>query len=429
MEPYNKPVSEVFDVGFGPTIPDPEIMETGRVPASMANAPEQFEAEREIFRKVWLQVARREDVRDPGDWVVREVEIAGASIIIVHDKTDGIKAFHNVCQHRGMRLLWDERGHGPIITCPYHAWSYGTNGKLKVMPDQAAFSQLCKDKVALTPIHVDEWEGFLFINLDPHPAQTLKEFLGPLGKMLKDMDFAQFTTYARVTETVSANWKLGVDAGAEGYHIGVLHAKSAKPWACTEENPHVHYLGWESLGPHRLAPFPRNPDMKLAPAKPIQMFAYSHIPQLMIADTGGASGLAGKAFGDHPDLNRTKANNWGGDQIFLFPVGALNLTLNGLYHNCYWPLTPDTARWQAQWYFRYPRNRREQFGMECSMAQNRDIVTEDNFAVHGQHDGLKSGAIKEAVFGEGEMLPRHMAAVIKGIADKIHEQGREFRGG
>lgn len=387
------------------------------MPAWMSSSPEQFEAERAIFGKVWLQVARREDVAKPGDWVVREVEICNASIIIVNDRIEGIKAYHNVCKHRGMRLLWEERGHNTLFTCPYHAWSYTNNGRLKAMPDEAAFPQLCKDEIALTPVAIDEWEGFLFINLDPNPGQTLRAFLGPLADWIKGVDFAQFTCYARVTETVSANWKLGVDAGAEGYHIGVLHAKSARAWAVTEDNPHVHYLGWEPLGPHRLAPFPRNPDFRLDPKKPIQSFAYSHMPQMMIAGTGEASGLAGKAFGDHPDLNRTQANDWGGDQIFLFPVGALNLTYNGLYHNCYWPLTPDTARWSAQWYFRTPRSRREQFAMECSMAQNRDVVTEDNFAVRGQHEGLKSGALKAAVFGEGEMLPRHMAAVIKGIVD------------
>ena len=130
-------------------------METGRVPAWMSSSPEQFEAERAIFGKVWLQVARREDVAKPGDWVVREVEICNASIIIVNDRIEGIKAYHNVCKHRGMRLLWEERGHNTLFTCPYHAWSYTNNGRLKAMPDEAAFPQLCKDEIALTPVAID----------------------------------------------------------------------------------------------------------------------------------------------------------------------------------------------------------------------------------------------------------------------------------
>lgn len=417
MRSYNDPVQQAFDVGFGETLPDREILETGRVSADVYSSPAQFALERELFGKIWLQVARKEEIAKPGDWIVREVEIRNASVILVNDAKEGIKAFHNVCAHRGMRLLWEERGHGSVFSCPYHAWSYSNNGTIKRIPDERAFPDLCKADIRLTQVHVDEWQGFLFINLDPKPMQTLSEFLGPIVGMLNDLPFDQFTCYARVTETIPANWKLGVDAGGEGYHISVLHAKTAKPWVWTEANPHVHYLGWEPLGPHRISPFPTNTDFKLDPAKPIQSFVYAHVPQTMVVTTGEASGYTGKGFGDHPDLNRIRATNWGGDQLFIFPVGALNFTFNGFYHNCYWPLTPDSARWSAQWYFRSPRSRREEFAMACSMAQNRDIVTEDNFAVRGQHQGLKSGAINEVHFGEGEMLPRHMAAVFKGIAD------------
>ncbi len=82
------------------------------------------------------------------------------------------------------------------------------------------------------------------------------------------------------------------------------------------------------------------------------------------------------------------------------------------------PVTADTCRWTASWHFRTPRSRRERFAMECSAAQNRDILTEDNFSIRGQHEGFKAGVIKQVRFGKAEMLLRHQAAVMKAIVEK-----------
>ena len=78
-----------------------------------------------------------------------------------------------------MKLVWDRKGRGGKFSCPYHAWLYDAEGALVNIPDEGCFAHVDKQESGLTPIHCDIWEGFIFVNLDPSPAQTLKEFLGP----------------------------------------------------------------------------------------------------------------------------------------------------------------------------------------------------------------------------------------------------------
>ncbi len=418
MRAFNEPVLESFDIGFGPTLTDRTIVETGTAPVDVYFSPERFAAEREIFSKVWLYVGRTEEVAEPGDWFVKDIDVCGASVIIANDREEGIKAFHNVCLHRGMKLLWQKRGHGRLMTCPYHAWSYATNGSLKVVPDEENFPQICKAEMKLTPVHIDDWNGFLFINLDSTPQQTLHEFLGPVAQKLKGAPFQDYPCSATVTTLMDANWKLGNEASAEGYHVSSLHRKSALNWALPNNNPHSHSLGWEQIGPHILTTMPSNPDYEVNPRiRPIQTFAFSNQAQITSsASVDGDDRTSG--FIGHPDLNRPKAREWGGDGYFLFPTGQIGIFPNGWWYNSYWPVTIDKARWTARWYFASPRSRRQRFAQECMLAMYRDVLTEDNFSINGQHEGLASGAVSEVYFGYPEILLRHMSGVIHAAVDE-----------
>ena len=92
-----------FDIGMGTLKPDADIMTTGKVPLDSYYGQQRFEREREAFGHVWLNIAETVEIPDPGDWIVREVSIRSASIIIVRGKDDVIRAFHNICSHRGMK--------------------------------------------------------------------------------------------------------------------------------------------------------------------------------------------------------------------------------------------------------------------------------------------------------------------------------------
>jgi phenylpropionate dioxygenase-like ring-hydroxylating dioxygenase large terminal subunit len=420
LKAFNAPDTDTFDVGYGPMEPDAVILQTGKTPVSIYTSTTYFERERDVFRNVWLYAGRIEEVPKPGDWFLKDVRICHASIIIVRDRNEEVRAFHNVCSHRSMKLLWEPRGHSNgIFTCPFHAWSYGTDGSLKVVTDEDEFPGLCRDGLDLLPVHVDIWAGFIFINLAKEPRQTLKEFLGPIANQLEGAPFDEFTWSATISQELPANWKLGNESTSEGYHTGKLHPLSARPWAVSRDNPHLHFIGWQAVGPHRVASIPANPDFKVNPNKPIQTFAFQNVGQMVVSGTGAESDATtnGRNFKQHPDINPLGAPDWAQDMYSLFPVGNLSASYNGWFTTQYWPITVDTCMWTSKYYFRAPKTWRERFAMECSIAQNRDIVTEDNAAIREQHSGMKAGVRAEVHFGANEMLCRHNAAVHKTLAD------------
>lgn len=250
MKSFNDPARAAFDIGLGPVLPDQVVLEQGRVPVDIYFSPERFETEREIFGSAWLYAGRAQEVSRPGDRLVVDYEVRNAAVVIVNDEKDGLRAYHNACAHCGMRLVQERHSRGKRLTCPFHAWSYGTDGQLKGLPDEENF-QLCKADIKLKAVHVDSWAGFLFVNLDPEPAQTLEQFLGPIAGLWQEIPFDDFDYSITITDDVPANWKMGNDVAGEGYHVSALHPKSARDLIVSSYNPHIHWLGWEPMGPHR----------------------------------------------------------------------------------------------------------------------------------------------------------------------------------
>src|ERR1700709_1248449 len=119
-----------FDVGGGTIYPDDHIMETGRVAADVYFSAERLAAEKDLFGRIWLNIAEEAEVPNAGDWVTREVPVRNTSIIIVRGKDMKVRAFYNSCAHRGMQLVWEKQGRGGRFVCPYHAWMYNSSGEL-----------------------------------------------------------------------------------------------------------------------------------------------------------------------------------------------------------------------------------------------------------------------------------------------------------
>ena len=99
-----------FDIGFGAMSADAAIMETGKVSLDVYTSQERFDREKEMFGRIWLNIAETAELASPGDWIARDVKVRSASVILVRGKDMTIRAFHNICSHRGMKLVWDEKG-------------------------------------------------------------------------------------------------------------------------------------------------------------------------------------------------------------------------------------------------------------------------------------------------------------------------------
>ena len=148
---------------------------TGPVSAEPCISPEYFELERErVFRRTWLYVGRMEAIPKPGDYFVQDLAVCQASILVIRGTDKVIRAFHNVCSHRGNKLVWDDQGSCPgVLSCGFHSWTYDTTGRLTWVADEENFFDLDKSEHGLTPVATEVWQGFIFINLAANPQESL----------------------------------------------------------------------------------------------------------------------------------------------------------------------------------------------------------------------------------------------------------------
>ena len=189
-------------------------------------AAELFEEEQEkIFTRRWVLVGHQTEVPKAGDYFVRDV--AGESIIVVRDKTEEIRGFYNVCRHRGTRLCEDERGHSSAIQCPYHAWTYGLDGRLVGAPHMDEVRGFDRNEYSLHPVNVGVWEGFIFVNLADDPM-SLAEWFAPLRGKFSQWTLPKLRSAKRVVYDVQANWKLMFENYSECYHCPGVHPMLSK---------------------------------------------------------------------------------------------------------------------------------------------------------------------------------------------------------
>ena len=183
-----------------------------------------------------------------GAYFTKELQAARTSVIIVRDADGAPRAFHNVCRHRGNKLVWDDfpreetSGTCRQFTCKYHGWRYGLDGELTFVQQEGEFFDLDKEAYGLAPVRCEVWEGFIFVNLDDDAA-SLEESLGEMGANLAGYPFGEMTQVTKYRAEVGANWKLFIDAFTEFYHAPVLHAKQAT----AEESRNLEGVGYEAL--------------------------------------------------------------------------------------------------------------------------------------------------------------------------------------
>jgi len=223
-------------------------------------SPEFYELERKaIFNKTWLNVGRVEQVSRTGSYFTKELDCAGTSVVVVKDKDGEVRAFHNICRHRGNKLVWNDfpreetSGTCRQFTCKYHGWRYDLDGALNFVQQESEFFDFDKADYGLASVQTEVWEGFIFVNLDPENTTSVRDYLGGLGAGIEGYPFGEMTQVYKYRANVGSNWKLFIDAFAEFYHAPVLHAKQATD----EESRKLQGYGFEALayeidGPHSM---------------------------------------------------------------------------------------------------------------------------------------------------------------------------------
>jgi Rieske 2Fe-2S family protein len=176
---------------------------------------------RRIFQSMWLCVGREEDLARPGDFLTRAV--GPESVVLTRDAQGKVHAFHNVCRHRGSRLITEARGSGlSRIQCPYHAWTYDLDGALRGAPHMESARNFERRKYGLNRVRLETWEGFLFVNLAEN-APGLGEFLGEMATKFARYRMGTLRLGRRISYTVDSNWKMLAENYSECYHCFLIH--------------------------------------------------------------------------------------------------------------------------------------------------------------------------------------------------------------
>jgi phenylpropionate dioxygenase-like ring-hydroxylating dioxygenase large terminal subunit len=376
-------------------------------------SPEFYELERKaIFGRTWLNVGRVEEVPRTGNYFTKELQCAGTSVIIVRDRDGEVRGFHNICRHRGNKLVWNDypheetRGTCRQFTCKYHGWRYDLDGALAFVQQESEFFDLDKSDFGLVPVQTEVWEGFVFVNLDPDNTTSVRDYLGVLGAGIEGYPFGEMTQVYKYRANVGSNWKLFIDAFAEFYHAPVLHARQA----IGEESHKLQGYGYEALsygieGPHGMVSSwggmspPKDPSM----VKPIERVL--------------RSGLFGPW--DRPDIdgldnlpegvNPARHPAWGIDSFVFFPNFMLLIWAPGWYLTYhYWPTSYNTHIFEGTLYFVPPKNATERLRQELAAVTFKEFALQDGNTLEATQSMIESRVVTQFPLNDQEILLRHL---------------------
>jgi phenylpropionate dioxygenase-like ring-hydroxylating dioxygenase large terminal subunit len=215
MTVLNQELFDSLDSSIG------DVSEADTLPPALYTSEEVLDFERDaLYAKEWLCVGRAERIPNPGDWFT--VNIAGEPVLVVRDKEGDVRAMSPVCQHRAMQVCEGE-GNDTTFKCPYHHWIYGQDGRLLGAPAMERTDDFDKADWGLPALQVEQWQGFVFVNLDADAA-PLTSTLTRYDKYLTNYDLENAVCPGTFTlEDMPWNWKVMFENFNDGYHANRLH--------------------------------------------------------------------------------------------------------------------------------------------------------------------------------------------------------------
>jgi phenylpropionate dioxygenase-like ring-hydroxylating dioxygenase large terminal subunit len=404
MAHFTKPSEGSWTQRFG--------LDTGPVSYEDSISPAHYELERDaIYRRTWLNIGRIEQLPKAGSYFTKELDAASTSVIVVRGTDGEVRAFYNVCRHRGNKLVWtdfpDKEVSGVCrqFTCKYHGWRYGLEGELTFVQQESEFFDIHKSDYGLVPVKAEVWEGFIFVNLDGGKTEPLQEYLGAFGEGLAGYPFHKMTQVHKYRAEVRSNWKLFIDAFAEFYHAPILHAKQS----VSEESRKLQNFGYEALaydidGPHGMVSSwgGMSPPKDLNMVKPIEQALRSGLFGPWESPDPGMKELP-------PALNPARHPAWGMDSFVFFPnfmilIWKTNWYLT--YH--YWPTAYNTHIFEGACYFLPPANARERLAQELAVVTFKEYALQDANTLEATQTMLESRSVTEFPLNDQEVLLRHL---------------------
>ena len=176
-----------------------------------------------VFREHWQIACHVSDVPEPGNYIT--MDVVGERALILRDQDGTVRGFHNICRHRGSRVVADEKGTcRNALVCPFHGWVYNLDGTLRGAARPRSFPPLDKQEFGLIALDLEVWMGFVFIRFAPGPQPSVANLMQPFAAELSEYKTQDMVAAGNLwTQTSPVNWKSVRDVDNEGYHVAMAH--------------------------------------------------------------------------------------------------------------------------------------------------------------------------------------------------------------
>jgi Rieske 2Fe-2S family protein len=341
-----------------------------------------------FFCQSWVCAGRAEAIPNSGDYFLREV--AGESLIVVRDGAGAVRAFYNVCRHRGTRLCSAVAGNfGARIQCPYHRWTYGLDGRLLGAPHMEG-ADFRREDYPLHEAHISVWDGHIFLNLSRKPKPLARQ-LADLPKKFAPWRMEELRLYKRVVYELRANWKLVVANYNE-----CLHCLSVHPAL----NRLTDYLGADNETPQ--------------PTYIGGAMGFRNGAQTM-----SFTGEKRRAFLPGLDESERKKVCY----YAIYPNLLLSLNPDYMMVHRLWPKSVDQTDVECEWYFHPAEIAKPGFDASDAIEFWDTVNREDWEMVERSQQGVESRAYTPGPYSKREdLLYAFDQTVRKKLSAKVHDR-------
>ncbi|WP_176599160.1 MULTISPECIES: aromatic ring-hydroxylating oxygenase subunit alpha [Sphingobium] len=366
-----------------------------RLPVTEYTDPDRWQREVKLFRTTPLVIAFSTELSEPGSYWARTM--VGVPILLTRQKNGEVRMFLNACRHRGAKVAAEGQGTAARLTCIYHAWSYGLDGKLLSIAERNLFGDVDKACLGLTELAVEERDGLIWGMLTPGLALDLDDFLGPdMDAMIRKSRFDRFHIVDRM-DLSAANWKLASEGYAESYHFISLHAKSFGTFV------YPNILKFDSFGLHTRYLTPalgiENCDpTSMDDLKRFVQIAYTLFPSMEFAFASDT------AFTDHGGGDRAITERLFVNQVLPGDSPDKSITLSRTMVT-EGGLAPDREAETRNW----------------AKMTHQTVRDEDYPVVQSSQDTLDCGAQEYFTFGRNEIALHHFHDTLHRLLDEESE--------
>ncbi len=322
-----------------------------------------------IWYESWLYVCRAEDLARSRDY--RVFQVGDQSVIVTRDLEGRLHAFHNTCRHRGSILCTEEQGRfkGAAITCPYHGWTYSLDGELQATPNRLDSAGFRKQDYSLYAVAVEEWAGYVFINLLGERAPSLASFLGEVPSRLSNWHIEDLRVGYRSTLELACNWKIFWENFNECLHCPGIHPELSKI---------VPIYGKGLVSEREL---PESDQTSAADAG---------APEAPLAPGSITWTLDGQTeiphFANLSDEERRQGQTFGTAEPSFYTVAHVDYVRAARIR----PLGPEKTEVAMEWLFDPSVLKRDDFDLEHATALGRRVIEQDGHACELNQRGLRS---------------------------------------